>query len=72
MSGLLYAPRDHEDLCRAVAMIADSPEMVASMRIKARQRYEAMYMPATNLNALENIYREAIEEMRGRKVTAYG
>ena len=70
VSGLLYTPRDHEDLCRAVAMIVDNPEMVAGMRIKARHRYEAMYMPATNLNALETIYREAIEEMRGHKVTA--
>jgi glycosyltransferase involved in cell wall biosynthesis len=70
VSGLLYLPRDHEDLCRAVARIVDNPEMVAAMRIKARQRYEAMYMPASNLNELEIIYREAIEEMRERRVTA--
>ena len=68
VSGLLYTPRDHKDLCRAVARIVDHPELLATMRSKARQRYEAMYMPASNLNALETIYREAIEEMRERRV----
>jgi glycosyltransferase involved in cell wall biosynthesis len=72
VSGLLYTPRDHDDLCRAVARLVDRPEMVAAMRIKARQRYEAMYMPETNLNALEIIYREAIEETRERKVATHG
>jgi glycosyltransferase involved in cell wall biosynthesis len=66
-SGLLYAPHDHEDLCRAVARIVDNPEMVTAMRIKARQRYEAMYMPAANLNALVTIYREAMDETRKNK-----
>jgi glycosyltransferase involved in cell wall biosynthesis len=70
VSGLLYAPRDPEDLCRAVARVVDNPEMLAGMRIKARQRYESMYMPAANLNALEIIYREAIDELRERRGAA--
>ena len=70
LSGLLYTPRDHKDLCRAVARIVDSPELVARMRLGARQRYEAMYLPAANLNALETIYREAMEEARKSKATS--
>jgi glycosyltransferase involved in cell wall biosynthesis len=68
-SGLLYTARDHKDLCRAVARVADDPTMVAAMRVKARQRYEEMYMPTANLNALEAIYQEAIEEVRQRRTT---
>jgi glycosyltransferase involved in cell wall biosynthesis len=67
VSGLLYTPRDHGDLCRAVARIVDNPQMVATMRIQARQSYEAMYMPEANLNALEVIYREAMDEARKSK-----
>jgi hypothetical protein len=40
--------------------------MIATMRIKARQRYEAMYMPTANLDALVAIYREAMGEVRER------
>jgi glycosyltransferase involved in cell wall biosynthesis len=67
VSGLLYLPRDHEDLCRAVAMIADSPERVAVMRLEARRRYEDTYLPQANLNALEAIYREAMQGARERR-----
>jgi glycosyltransferase involved in cell wall biosynthesis len=70
LSGLLYTPRDHKDLCRAVARIVANPELVALMRMGARQRYEAMYLPAANLNALETIYREAMEETRKSKATS--
>ena len=66
-SGLLYTPRDHNDLCRAVANVADNPEIIATMRIKARQRYEAMYMPAANLNALLTIYQEAMDLSHQKK-----
>jgi glycosyltransferase involved in cell wall biosynthesis len=68
VNGLLYTPHDHEDLCHVVARVIDNPEMLASMRIKARQRYEAMYMPAANLTALEIVYREAVEEMHERRM----
>ena len=67
INGLLYTPRDHEDLCRAVANVADNPDMVTAMRIKARQRYEAMYMPEANLNALVAIYREAMDAVHERR-----
>ena len=67
VSGLLYLPRDPEDLCRAVARIADSPEMVAVMRLEARRRYEDTYLPQANLNALEAIYREAMQGARERR-----
>ena len=66
ISGLLYTPRDDKDLCHAVTRIVENPQMVAAMRIEARQRYEGMYLPQANLNALESIYREAIEEVRER------
>jgi glycosyltransferase involved in cell wall biosynthesis len=69
VSGLLYSPRDHEDLCRAVARIVDSPELVAAMRLEARRRYEGTYLPQANLNALETIYREATQEVRERNAT---
>jgi glycosyltransferase involved in cell wall biosynthesis len=69
VNGLLYLPRDHEDLCRAVARIVDNPEMVAAMRLAARRRYEGMYLPQANLNALETIYREATEEVHERRTT---
>ena len=69
VSGLLYLPRDPEDLCRAVARIADSPEMVAVMRLEARRRYEDTYLPQANLNALEAIYREAMQGARKRRAT---
>lgn len=62
MNGLHYTPKDPTDLCRAVAKIADNPELVAAMRVEARSRYEAMYLPETNLRALVDIYREAIVE----------
>jgi glycosyltransferase involved in cell wall biosynthesis len=65
-SGLLFVPRDHEDLCRAVARIVNSPELVATMRLGARQRYEDMYLPQANLNALVGIYREAMEARKNR------
>jgi glycosyltransferase involved in cell wall biosynthesis len=62
VSGLLYKPRDHQDLCRAVARIVSNPGLVPAMREAARRRYEAMYLPTANLIALETIYREAIEQ----------
>jgi glycosyltransferase involved in cell wall biosynthesis len=71
VNGLLYTPHDHEDLCRAVSTVIDNPEMLASMRIKARQRYEAMYMPAANLTSLEIIYKEAVEEMHQRRMATH-
>jgi glycosyltransferase involved in cell wall biosynthesis len=67
VNGLLYAPRDHEDLCRAVARIVENPHMVAAMRLEARRRYEELYLPQANLNALESIYREAMENVRERR-----
>jgi glycosyltransferase involved in cell wall biosynthesis len=66
-NGLLYTPRDHKDLCRAVTGVIDNSATIAAMRVKARQRYEAMYMPAANLNTLVAIYREAMEEVRERR-----
>lgn len=60
VDGLLYTPRDPQDLCRAVRTLVSRPEAMPAMRVAARDRYEAMYRPQANVAALVSIYEEAL------------
>ena len=62
VSGLLYAPGDPDDLCRAVEQLLALPDGGRAMAHAARLRYEELYQPETNLAMLLGIYREALTE----------
>jgi glycosyltransferase involved in cell wall biosynthesis len=64
-TGLLFAPGDAADLARALRWAMQHPAAMAAMGAQARLRYELLYTPARNYDALMSIYAEACAERKG-------
>jgi glycosyltransferase involved in cell wall biosynthesis len=63
-TGLLFDAGSPEDLASKLAWAQRHPDEMARMGECARSRYEALYTPARNHDALNQIYAEAIDAER--------
>jgi glycosyltransferase involved in cell wall biosynthesis len=58
-TGLLVSPGNAASLCEAVTKLHESPLLQSRMRARAREVYEHLYRPESNLKLLLSIYDEA-------------
>jgi glycosyltransferase involved in cell wall biosynthesis len=63
-TGFLYEPGDSNDLLRCVHRLAEDAELRKTMSACAREVYEVKYTGQTNVQRLEEIYRQAIRHMQ--------
>ena len=63
-NGLLVTPGSDQELSDAAARLHADSELLGHMSKEARRTYEQLYMPASNCQALLNIYSEAIASSR--------
>ena len=65
-TGLLFQPGEAVDLARKMRFLLDNEEVRLEMGRRARAEFEAKYTAAQNYKMLMDIYRQAIEQSRGR------
>jgi glycosyltransferase involved in cell wall biosynthesis len=63
-TGMLVPPGDAVSLRAAVNNLSESPALLSQMRLRARQVYEQLYRPESNLKLLLGIYEDAISAVR--------
>lgn len=63
-TGMLVPPGDAVSLRAAVNNLSESPALLSQMRVRARQVYEQLYSPESNLKLLLGIYEDAISAVR--------
>jgi glycosyltransferase involved in cell wall biosynthesis len=63
-TGVLVPPGDAVSLRAAVNNLSESPALLSQMRLRARQVYEQLYRPESNLKLLLGIYEDAISAVR--------
>jgi len=66
-NGLLFDPRDSQDLVRQVRWVFDHPEELRAMRANARRDFEKKYTAERNYKMLMSVYEMAIENSERRK-----
>ncbi len=66
-TGLLMPPGDAASLRKAVTALFESPAQHSRMRTHARQVYEQLYSPESNLKQLLGIYEDALSAACGMK-----
>lgn len=62
-TGLLFEPADAHDLASKLAWAERNPHEMRRMGRRARERYEALYTPASNYLQLMSIYADALAEV---------
>ncbi|SEK26630.1 glycosyltransferase family 4 protein [Nitrosovibrio tenuis] len=67
VTGLLFSPGDAADLANKMRWAQLNPEQMAAMGSTARACYETKYAAARNYHELMAIYRDAIEEVKGKQ-----
>ncbi len=65
-SGAHFAPGDPDSLVRALQDLVGTRASLVQLSAGARDSYETLYSPATNLRQLERIYDDAVDSSRGR------
>jgi glycosyltransferase involved in cell wall biosynthesis len=64
-TGLLFEPADPEDLAARMRWAVAHPQQMREMGERARRTYLERYTPEANMRRLDEIYREAIDEIAG-------
>jgi glycosyltransferase involved in cell wall biosynthesis len=65
-NGLLVRPGDADGLMRRLSALRADPELLSRLRSGARREYQDKYTDESNLEALLDIYRAAVEARAGR------
>jgi glycosyltransferase involved in cell wall biosynthesis len=66
-TGLLFTPRDADDLATKVRWAHQHPEAMRIMGANARRVYEERYSPSVNFRQLAAIYQAAVEQSETRR-----
>jgi len=67
VTGLQFEPGNAQDMAEKMRWAQEHPERMASMGRNARALYEERFTPQRNYQQLTAIYRDAIEEARGKR-----